>query len=800
MTKSGKKTKRNASKQELFEDMVDKLKKKAEAKRKRLIKKRETALVKARKRKEKQQEDEDHAEEERIIENYKKEIEAADEQAKEFYPDKSQWAEYVRKSKEDFELFAQKIRGKRSNIIEETQDTKSKDQETEKESDRHKDRNETARLTDGELESEDQNYTGENSYEVLAVQSEGDEQAIEEEEAIEEEVRNKEALKAKEALAEHIRSNSQDYKENNCREDKEKEKETGYNSDDTMVAGSPNKTNSSSKKKAEKSVLKGHTKLCMKYNIFCKVKIGVKKSENATSTMKQAMGNFMTTLLKIDKELVIYKYKDRSCTSYINRPTQIPETPSKIREFFFGRYRPKRESQTIWMEIKIGINSEPDNFFEDARCLLVDKPGQEDCIYKKDLQAEVTSEIGFFLFSNQWQDRKRLTASIKKKVQEDLKFTPEFTLKWKKAFDPTIKRGKMEDKLAHKKQDEVKAIYIEVIGGQEETISRAVSKIYSSTKKTYLDGEKMRFIPSPKFTQNSGLHVKYSDIIQRQSWYLKGIQRATTFELTNLDHKPSELKKSAREIIMAMVTENGQQMFTSVDKSWDNGTVLTFPVMYATEARNRIADLGPFLHFHYGDIALVRYFTPEAAQRACESPWNEQEGRAISKVDEEFDEILRDCSEIDWLKAPMDGKAVVEFTTQANISQPIFNHIPNDDKSLETFGNETTESTRSGQKRTTPVDMTINNPTMKKQKKDKVRQEDMETEELTDDDNTIDTMMSKISTLESGLEGLQSQMASMLSLLTKEKTNNDNPREQLGTAAPNSKDETSLPTGGEESP
>ena len=800
MTRSGKKTKRNASKQEMFEDMVDKLKKKAEAKRKRLIKKREIAVLKAKKMKEQQQEEEERAEKERIIEAYKKEIEATDEQAKEFYPDKSQWAEYVRKSKEDVELFALKIRGKRSEIIEGTQNKKLKELETWNESDQLKDRSEVSRSTDSELETEDQNCMRENSYDVPTRQFEEDDQTLEEVEAREEEVRNKEALRAKEALVEHLRSSKRDYKENNNKADKEKDSETGYESEDTVVAGSPNKTNPTSKKKAEKSFLKGHNKLCMKHNIFCKVKLGVKKSENATSTMKQAMGSFMTTLLKVDKELVIYKYKDKSCTSYINRPTQIPETPSKMREFFSGRYRPKRDFQTIWMEIKIGINSEPENFFEDARCLLEDKPGQEDYIYKKDLQAEVTSEIGFFLFSNQWQDRKRLTSSIKKRIEEDLKFSPEFTLKWKKAFDPTIKKGKTDNKLSQKKQDEIKAIYIEVIGGQEDMISRAMSKIYSSTKKTYLDGEKMRFIPAPKFTQNSGLHVKYSDIIQRQSWYLKGIQRATTFELTNLDHKPSELKKSAREIIMEMVTENGQQMFTSVDKSWDNGTVITFPVMYATEARNRIADLASFLHYQFGDIALVRYFTPEAAQRACESPWNEQEGRAISKVDEEFDGILRDCSEIDWLKAPMSGKTVVDFTPQANISQPIFNHIPNDDKSLETFGNETTESTRSGQKRNSPVDMIINNSTTKKQKKDKVRQEEMETEELTDDENTIDTMTSKISTLELGVEGLQSQMAAMLSILMKEKANNDNPREQLGTVVPNSKDETSLPSGGEELP
>ena len=110
------------------------------------------------------------------------------------------------------------------------------------------------------------------------------------------------------------------------------------------------------------------------------------------------MGSFLTTLIKVDKSLVLYKYKDKSCTSYINRPNQIPDTPSRMREFFFGKYRPKSESQNIWMEVKIGINIDPETFFADARCLLEDRAGREDFIFKKDLQAEITSEIVFFYF------------------------------------------------------------------------------------------------------------------------------------------------------------------------------------------------------------------------------------------------------------------------------------------------------------------------------------------------------------------------------------------------------------------
>ena len=153
---------------------------------------------------------------------------------------------------------------------------------------------------------------------------------------------------------------------------------------------------------------------------------------------------------------------------------------------------------------------------------------------------------------------------------------------------------------------------------------------------------------------------------------------------------------------MQMTTSDGHPMFTSIDMSWDEGIVFTYPRLYEQEARNRIADLASYLHFIHGDLVLCKYFTPEAAQRAVSSPWNDQKKRAISTLDQEFDEILQDCDDINWLKQPSDSKVVrFEKTTEQLKSQPLFNHLPNDDKSLGTFGSksDTILSNHSGQKR-----------------------------------------------------------------------------------------------------
>lgn len=77
---------------------------------------------------------------------------------------------------------------------------------------------------------------------------------------------------------------------------------------------------------------------------------------------------------------------------------------------------------------------------------------------------------------------------------------------------------------------------------------------------------------------------------------------------------------SLRQMVMEMVTKDGQVMFLTLDKYWDNSVSLVFPRKYEKEARDRIADLGSYLHHKYGDQVLIRHFTPAAAARAIQAP------------------------------------------------------------------------------------------------------------------------------------------------------------------------------------
>ena len=66
--------------------------------------------------------------------------------------------------------------------------------------------------------------------------------------------------------------------------------------------------------------------------------------------------------------------------------------------------------------------------------------------------------------------------------------------------------------------------------------------MYSKTIGNHPDGEKLRFIPAPTCIQNSNVHNKYTDIINRQRWFLSCSSTMTSFEIHNLDSKASGLE------------------------------------------------------------------------------------------------------------------------------------------------------------------------------------------------------------------------------------------------------------------
>ena len=170
---------------------------------------------------------------------------------------------------------------------------------------------------------------------------------------------------------------------------------------------------------------------------------------------------------------------------------------------------------------------------------------------------------------------------------------------------------------------------VEVIEGCESSISRALSKMYSSTLENYPDMEKIRFLPTPKYIQNSSTISILGEIMNRQGWYTQRTSTKISWEILELEIITKGLSKSLGETIIDMKTKKKQTLFIMLAT---HGIITLFTLyiqLYENESRNCIADLASFVSFTYGSRAFRKYFTRDAALRALESSWDEAQGCAL---------------------------------------------------------------------------------------------------------------------------------------------------------------------------
>ena len=168
------------------------------------------------------------------------------------------------------------------------------------------------------------------------------------------------------------------------------------------------------------------------------------------------------------------------------------------------------------------------------------------------------------------------------------------------------------------------------------------------------------------------------------------------------------------------------------------------------------------------------------------SPLDPKQQRAISTLDNELDEILDDCDQIDWLKQPETEKVVDFNETKEHDkkNQPLFNFLPNDDKSLGTFGTNNTSktSTQSGQKRPNNIPQITDTSTKRQKSSTQVSDKEDLTED--EDDATIETLTSRMSVLESNM----SQLVGLLKQSINSNMHGQHESDKVNPITPNSKE------------
>ena len=93
----------------------------------------------------------------------------------------------------------------------------------------------------------------------------------------------------------------------------------------------------------------------------------------------------------------------------------------------------------------------------------------------------------------------------------------------------------------------------------------------------------------------------------------------------------------------------GENLFMSVDVSYNGGTSFLFPNRFENEARTMISELGPVLCHQLGDLVLVKYFSPEAARRTFDAIWDEKNHFYISSEEQYLNKLMEEYDSMQWL-------------------------------------------------------------------------------------------------------------------------------------------------------
>ena len=555
------------------------------------------------------------------------------------------------------------------------------------------------------------------------------------------ELESNEKERAREMLLAHINRKTNSDADNQ----KENAEDAGYESDSTNAASNTTTLWNRVFNRSDPKV---------KTILFYKTKLVIPANDKFYDALRQVLTTFIETIQEVDSDAKIMKFKDKSNRSFIQDPSDLPTSPSKIKEYFSCNFKARKEESFVWPELRIGFNIDADEFLADVKILLRDKG--DFSIFLKDIQAEQIETVGYFLFTSQGHDKQRIVRRLTALAESQYREKITIALRWKKIQDPsTTNRFTPKSRNnAENKPEDPKALHVETIKGEGDRVANILRAVYSTSCSSYPDGEKFRFIPLSKYLQNKNEDEVHAKVLNRQRWFISGSTRATSYEIQDLDITHSNIGKSLRAIILEYKAEDGENLFISADLFYDGGISLLFPKVYEGQARAAIADFGPCLRHSYGDMILVKHFTPEAASRAAEAEWDAQKKCSISGLEKSLNEFVDECDDIAWLREEGKKKPTMvldKVPPASNIFKPSLDiPLPNDDSSLPTLTNQSLQS-QGSQKRTRSDDTSIRSKHKQKRVTD-----------LTDDTSdidmqtvhTMDTMMSRMDSIESTLANM----------------------------------------------
>ena len=415
--------------------------------------------------------------------------------------------------------------------------------------------------------------------------------------------------------------------------------------DDSTSSSVKSENSHKSQKKSIKATKQAKISISRQFNVYYSIKLNVEKGPIPTKQLEKALQTWYKQLLLMDPSLVIYAFESVLPSEAITSVKNIP-SDFTIMKKYFNNISVKPNGGHTWFQVWMGHDESSENLIMNTKHWSTES---NTFIYKKRLQHKYTSKDYWLLWSTERMDttvlHDEITTLIKRYSKQEFNFCFNFSF--------VRKNSKVNEKTPSKWN---RAIVIEVKREEKDILYPILGRIFSTSNNIKVLGTDLRMIPMMNSDLPSHTKMKISHLIAKQEQFLSTLMIKPCVFLNEIDYFNVKLQTTMRDIIMNLETlktfnEKGEavKIFQNVDYStWHSCYVLTFPKHLEKEADDYISQLPAYLHYVYGDEALIM-MSAEGAAQAHNSKWDPELLRATSKVDIELDAVASESVDKGWL-------------------------------------------------------------------------------------------------------------------------------------------------------
>ena len=400
---------------------------------------------------------------------------------------------------------------------------------------------------------------------------------------------------------------------------------------------------------------------------YLKISVQVTKALKATLTMKAKFREVLRCIREADNTAIISLYKldpikdDQGMVSnkkseVITSEEELPDSITALSKYFYG-CRPRSEGGMIWTQIRLLHNEPIQNIIADTRtecqemkALITYQPIQhwnvETIGFLKNLHPDVDGEkMQHYLIEavnslNQEEDE--LLLGIKVRTPYDgIRKDPKKTTVFK---------------------DRIQAFHVDVIGNTKERVRTYLKAVLNNADFKKRSKAPVRLVPTYDRRSSPNTQEKIKRCILQHSQFCQSVMSLPCQGIPSLDHKNKSLKKTIRNLIMEMEDTN----FINIDTNWSNTNyIILFPRKYESTTKEKVIHLAAFLHKTYGN-KILSSFEPATQITIKETTW--ENGKPISKLDRELDDIIESDDNIDYVDTSYFEEQNSNLTTLTNPS------------------------------------------------------------------------------------------------------------------------------------